>query len=56
VVRAFLDALWRNPSTQSQVLALRAASAKLFGLNVIAESEFNAIFDMWFKSQSRPIV
>jgi hypothetical protein len=56
LVRAFLDALWRNPSTHSQVLALRAASGKLFGLNVIAESEFNEIFDMWFKSQSRPIV
>jgi tetratricopeptide (TPR) repeat protein/DNA-binding PadR family transcriptional regulator len=56
IVRAFLDALWRNASTHGMVLALRSLSTKLFGLNVVAEAEFNAYFDAWFSSLSRPIV
>jgi DNA-binding PadR family transcriptional regulator/tetratricopeptide (TPR) repeat protein len=56
VVSAFLNALWRNPSTHDLVLSLRSVSAKLFGLNVVAENEFNGIFDAWFRSLSRPIV
>jgi len=56
IVRAFLDALWRNASTHGMVLALRSMSARLFGLNVVAESEFNAFFDSWFGSLERPII
>jgi hypothetical protein len=37
-------------------LSLRSMSARLFGLNVIAENEFNAFFDSWFSSLNRPIV
>ena len=56
LVHAFLNALWRNATTHDSVLSLRSVSARLFGLNVIAESEFNGIFDAWFRSLSRPIV
>lgn len=56
IVRAFLDSLWRNTATHAMVLSLRSMSARLFGLNVIAETEFNAFFDSWFSSLNRPIV
>ncbi|MFZ0319527.1 MAG: hypothetical protein WAL56_10415 [Candidatus Sulfotelmatobacter sp.] len=56
IVRAFLDSLWRNAATHGMVLSLRSMSARLFGLNVIAETEFNAFFDSWFGSLNRPIV
>lgn len=56
LVHAFLNALWRNATTHDSVLSLRSVSARLFGLNVVAESEFNGIFDAWFRSLSRPIV
>ena len=56
LVHAFLNALWRNATTHDSVLSLRSVSARLFGLNVIAESEFNGIFDAWFRSLSRPII
>ena len=56
IVRAFLDSLWRNTATHALVLSPRSMSARLFGLNVIAESEFNAFFDSWFSSLNRPIV
>jgi len=56
VVRSFLDALWRNPATHRMVLALRAMSSTVFGLNVVAESEFKAFFDEWFRLLDRPII
>jgi tetratricopeptide (TPR) repeat protein len=56
IVRAFLDALWRNAGTHGMVLALRSMSTKLFGLNVVSEVEFNVYFDAWFSSLTRPIV
>jgi hypothetical protein len=56
IVRAFLDSLWRNAATHGLVLSLRSMSARLFGLNVMAETEFNAFFDSWFSSLNRPIV
>jgi hypothetical protein len=56
IVRAFLDSLGRNAPTHAMVLPLRSMSARLFGLNMIAESEFNAFFDSWFSSLNHPIV
>ena len=56
VVESFLDSLWRNPSTHGMVLALRSVSARLFGLNVIAQRKFELVFDSWFRSQRRPII
>lgn len=56
IVRALLDALWANPAAHDFVLALRAVSPRLFGLNVVAESEFNAMFDEWLKSLNRDAV
>jgi hypothetical protein len=56
IVRAFLDSLWRKAATHAMVLSLRPMSARLSGLNVIAESEFNAFFDLSFSSLNRPIV
>ena len=37
VVQAFLDALWRNPTTHGVVLSLRSMSWKLFGLSVVTD-------------------
>ena len=50
VATAFLDALWSNPATNRAVLPLRKMVSILFGLNVIAESEFCSTFDSWFAS------
>ena len=56
IVRALLDALWANPASHDLVLALRPMSSKLFGLNVVAEAEFNAMFDEWLRSLNRDVV
>jgi tetratricopeptide (TPR) repeat protein len=56
IVRAFLDALWANPASHDLVLGLRPMSSRLFGLNVIAEAEFNAAFDEWLRSLNRDAV
>ncbi len=50
VVSAFLDSLWRNPNAHTFVLSLRQASARLFGLNVLGQTEFDACFDRWHRS------
>ena len=56
IVRAFLDTLWANPSSHDLVLGLRPMSSRLFGLNVVAETEFNAAFDEWLRSLNQPII
>jgi tetratricopeptide (TPR) repeat protein len=56
IVLAFLDALWRNPTTHGAVLSLRSLSSKLFGLNVLAEITFNHFFDNWLRSLNRPLL
>lgn len=56
IVRALLDALWANPASHDFVLALRPMNPRLFGLNVVAEGEFNAMFDEWFRSLNRDAV
>lgn len=56
IVQAFLDALWRNPATHGAVLPLRSISAKLFGLNVVAEAAFNTFFENWLRSLNRPLL
>jgi tetratricopeptide (TPR) repeat protein len=56
VITAFLDAIWRNPSTRRGMLDLRANSSRLFGLNSVGESQFNACFDHWLKQIETPIV
>jgi hypothetical protein len=56
IVQGFLDALWRNPATHVAVLPLRSISAKLFGLNVVAEAAFNIFFDNWLRSLNRPLL
>jgi tetratricopeptide (TPR) repeat protein len=54
--RGFLEALWANPASHNLVLALRPMSSRLFGLNVVAEAEFNAMFDEWLRSINRSAV
>jgi hypothetical protein len=56
IVRALLDALWANPASHDLVLALRSMSPRLFGLNVVAESEFNAMFVEWLRSLNRDAI
>jgi hypothetical protein len=56
IIRALLDALWVNPASHNLVGALRQMSPRLFGLNVVAEAEFNAMFDEWMRSLNRDAV
>lgn len=52
ITGAFLDALWSNPQTHPLVPALGKIGARFFGLNVVAEGEFNAALAEWYKSLS----
>jgi hypothetical protein len=56
IVRGLLEALWANPASHDLVLGLRPMSSRLFGLNVVAEAEFNAMFDEWLRSLNRDAV
>jgi hypothetical protein len=56
IVRGLLEALWANPASHDLVLGLRPMSSRLFGLNVVAEVEFNAMFDEWLRSLNRDAV
>lgn len=56
VITAFLDALWKNPAARQGLLALRANSVRLFGINVVGTSQFNDCFDQWQKLIDAPIL
>jgi tetratricopeptide (TPR) repeat protein len=56
LVTALLEALWQNPQARLPLLALRKNSARVFGLNVVAESNFNSIFDNWSRKHSKDIL
>jgi len=47
VIRACLAALAQTPVLWQQLMILRRNSRVLFGLNVIAEQQFNRCFDAW---------
>jgi hypothetical protein len=47
VIRACLAALAQTPVLWQQLMILRRNSQALFGLNVIAEQQFNRCFDAW---------
>jgi tetratricopeptide (TPR) repeat protein len=47
VIRACLTALAQTPVLWQQLMILRRNSQVLFGLNVIAEQQFNRCFDAW---------
>jgi hypothetical protein len=47
VLRACLAALAQTPILWQQLMILRRNSQVLFGLNVIAEQQFNSCFDAW---------
>jgi tetratricopeptide (TPR) repeat protein len=47
VIRACLAALAQTPLLWQQLMILRRNSRVLFGLNVIAEQQFNRCFDAW---------
>jgi hypothetical protein len=47
VIRACLAALAQTPILWQQLMSLRRNSQVLFGLNVIAEQQFNNCFDAW---------
>jgi tetratricopeptide (TPR) repeat protein len=56
VITAFLDALWKIPAARQGLLALRANSVRLFGINVVGTSQFNDCFDQWQKLIETPIL
>jgi len=56
MLAALLEALWKNPQARKPLLAIRRNSARLFGLNVVAEANFNAIFDEWSRQHSKDVL
>jgi hypothetical protein len=47
MLASLFEAFWQNPQARGSLLAVRRRSARIFGLNVIAEAEFNSVFDRW---------
>ena len=47
LLAALLEALWQNPQARLPLMAVRRNSARVFGLNVVAGANFDAIFDQW---------
>ena len=56
MLAALLEALWRNPQARKPLLAVRMNSARVFGLHVVAEANFNAIFDEWIRQHNKDIL
>jgi len=56
MLAALLEALWQNPQARKPLLQVRKSSTRIFGLNVVAETEFNAIFDDWLRKHSQDIL
>lgn len=55
MLAALLEALWKNPQARKPLLALRRNSARVFGLNVVAEGAFNAVFDEWSRQHGTDV-
>jgi hypothetical protein len=56
LLAALLEALWQNPKARLPLLAVRRNSGRVFGLNVVAEANFNAIFDQWNRQHRNDIL
>jgi len=56
LVAALLEAIWQNPKARVPLLAVRRNSRRVFGLNVVAEANFNAIFDQWNRQHRNDIL
>lgn len=56
MLTALFEALWQNPQARRPLLAVRRISARIFGLHVVAEANFNAVFDEWIRQHSRDIL
>jgi tetratricopeptide (TPR) repeat protein len=56
LVATLLEALWQNPQARLPLLAVRRNSGRVFGLNVVAEANFNAIFDQWNRQHRNDIL
>jgi tetratricopeptide (TPR) repeat protein len=56
MLTALLEALWQNPQARRSLLAVRKISARIFGLHVVAEANFNAVFDEWIRQHIRDIL
>ncbi len=55
LVATLLEALWKNPQARIPLLAVRRNSARVFGLNVVAEANFNSIFDQWSRQHGKDL-
>jgi hypothetical protein len=56
LVATLLEALWQNPKSRLPLLAFRRNTGRVFGLNVVAEANFNAIFDQWNRQHRNDIL
>ena len=56
LVATLLEALWQNPQARLPLLVVRRNSGRVFGLNVVAEANFNAIFDQWNRQHRNDIL
>ena len=53
---ALFEALWQNPAARRPLLQLRRRSSDVFGVNVIAESQFNMCFDLWYSEHQSDVI
>jgi hypothetical protein len=56
MLAAVLEALWKNPRSRKRLLAIRKNSVRVFGLNIVAEANFNSVFDEWYRQHSKDIL
>ena len=56
MLAALLEALWKNPQARKPLLAIRRNSARVFGLNVVAEEAFNTVFDERYRQHGKDVL
>lgn len=56
VLIPFLDAVWKNPNGRRGLRNLRANTQRLFGLNIIGQTQFEDCFDRWYKLIENPLI
>ncbi len=56
VICAFLDVIAKRAEAMVILNSLRAASPRLFGINVIGKDQFEQCFDRWLKHRNMPII
>jgi tetratricopeptide (TPR) repeat protein len=56
LLAALLEAMWQNPQARRFLLEVRKSSSRAFGLNFLAEAQFNTVFDRWISQHKEDVV